>query len=368
MSTETLFSVEASHAIYVNRLASKQVNDLNRFWFSYLQSMQSALENYAPDARRSELNALIKQIEEVIEANMSDVGEQLFLDLDGFAEYETQFQAKAIGAAAGKSLALPAVEQVIAAAIASPVDMGKAGAVNLKPWLNNITRKQKEYISGQLKLGYANGVTTQDIVSSIVGTKSKGYFDGALELSRRDVAILTRTALNHYSATAQTLIYEKNKNVVIGYRIVATLDKRTSNECRGRDGQEIIFSETNERPKPPFHPNCRTITTPIIKDRPRSDTGQRASKGAELANGKLKTDPKPVNSSIDYYQFLAKQPAEFQDAVLGKTIGKAFRNSGVTPEEFQRMALKRINEPMTIENVKKYDKKLFDYIESLQKK
>lgn len=365
MSTETLFSVEASHAIYVNRLASKQVNDLNRFWFSYLQAMQSALENYAPDARRSELNMLIKQIEEVIDANMSDVGEQLFLDLDEFAEYETQFQAKAIGAAAGKSLALPAVEQVIAAAIASPVDMGKAGAVNLKPWLNNITRKQKEYISGQLKIGYANGLTTQDIISSIVGTKSKGYSDGALELSRKNVATLTRTAINHYATTARHLVYEKNKRVIIGYVWISTLDSRTSDVCLSRDKKRYIYGESEVFDKPPAHPSCRSSTFGLVKGKDESD-GQRASKGAELVDGKLKSDPKPVSSRLDYMNWLKEQPAEFQDDVLGVTKGKIFRNAGLTPDEFRRVLVTESGRTLTIKELAEKDKRIHQYLKDMR--
>ena len=366
--SDTLFEVEASHAIYVNRLASKQVNDLNHFWLSYLSAMQSALENYAPDMRKSELNRLIAEINEVITFNMSDMQEQLFIDLQEFGEYETQFQAKAISAAAGQSLALPATEQVIAAAIANPINMGKAGAVSLKPWLANITNRQKQFIEGEIKLGYANGVPTHQIIQSIVGTKSAGYEDGAIDLSRKATTSLVRTAVNHYATTARHAVYEKNKRVVIGYRIIATLDSRTSKACRGRDGQEIIYSETKQRPKPPFHISCRTATSPIVKGRPRNLTGERASRGGVMEDGKLKGDPKPISSATDYYEFLAKQPAEFIDNVLGKTIGKAFRNSGVSPADFQKMALKRINKPMTIKEVMKYDKRLHNYIESQTKK
>ena len=692
--SDTLFEVEASHAIYVNRLASKQVNDLNHFWLSYLSAMQSALENYAPDMRKSELNRLIAEINEVITFNMSDVQEQLFIDLQEFGEYETQFQAKAIGAAAGQSLALPATEQVIAAAIANPINMGKAGAVSLKPWLANITTRQKQFIEGEIKLGYANGVPTHQIIQSIVGTKSAKYEDGAIDLSRKATTSLVRTAVNHYATTARDQVFEKNKRVVIGYRIISTLDSRTSVQCRGRDSQEIIYSETKQRPKPPFHPNClagdtcistssrisnvyrraykgvmvdiktsrgnnisitpnhpiltsngwiaaglincgdkvatvdeskvlvnddenrinasfsdifsslyvsvdpslvavtpssaehfhgdgvvnhdvdiintdslgcdaikaivseevknnrlplgqgikltfnsfspldfgvdtgrpssgcsicssnkvgnlfwsgfchscvlllgsipkrpvlgleksdhwgvaaikaemdmyssspnaalvggedrgllnvskldnalineidpvtgkyslddllgdaktlgdrarsntvngvlfddvvsvtsrevdsfhvynlendvnwylsngivthncRTATTPIVKGRPRNLTGERASRGGVMEDGKLKGDPKPISSATDYYEFLAKQPPEFVHNVLGKTIGDAFLKSGVSPADFQKMALKRINKPMTIKEVMKYDKKLHDYIESQGKK
>lgn len=366
--SDTLFHVEASHSIYVNRLASKEVNQLNEFWLKYLRMMQNALQDYDPSIAKRELNALISQINEIITFNMADISEQLFLDLDEFAEYETQFQVKAIAAATGQSLALPATEQVIAAAIASPIDMGKAGAVNLKPWINSITEKQKQYIEGEIKLGYANGVTTSQIITDIVGSKSQSYSNGALELSRKDTASLARTAINHYATTARDQVYQKNSKVVIGYRIIATLDMKTSDPCRKRDGMEIIYSETKKRPKAPFHPNCRTSDVPIIAGQPRNLTGQRASKGGEMVDGKLKPDPKPVNSGTDYYEFLSKQPAEFIDNVLGKTIGKAFRNSGVTPAQFQQYAVKAINKPMTIDNVKAMDKKLFDYIESLSKK
>ena len=366
--SDTLFEVEASHAIYVNRLASKQVNDLNHFWLSYLSAMQSALENYAPDMRKSELNRLIAEINEVITFNMSDMQEQLFIDLQEFGEYETQFQAKAISAAAGQSLALPATEQVIAAAIVNPINMGKAGAVSLKPWLANITTRQKQLIEGEIKLGYANGVPTHQIISSIVGTKSAKYEDGAIDLSRKATTSLVRTAVNHYATTARHAVYEKNKRVVIGYRWISTLDKRTSSLCRNLDQTIFYNDKKGSKPKPPAHPNCRSATVGVIKGKEDYSNGERASRGGVMVDGELKGDPKPVSSGLQYYSWLKQQPKEFVDDVLGKTKSKIFRNSDISPEDFRRLTVSRTGKPMTIKEMASKDKSIHNYIESQTKK
>lgn len=363
--SDTLFQVEASHSIYVNRLASKEVNQLNEFWLKYLRMMQNALQDYDPSIARRELNALIASINEVIAANMSDIGEQLFLDLDEFAEYETQFQVKAIAAATGQSLALPATEQVIAAAIANPIDMGKAGAVNLKPWLNSITEKQKQYISGAIKLGYANGVTTSQIITDIVGSKSQSYSNGALELSRKDTASLARTSINHYATTARHLVYDKNSKVVEGYMWISTLDSRTSKVCISRDKKEYIYGKTKSFQRPPAHPQCRSSTVALIKGK-RNLAGQRASKGGEIVNGKLIPDPKPVSSGVDYMNWLKTQPAQFQDDVLGKTKGKIFRNSGISADKFAGLLVNRVGEPLTIKDMAKKDKRIHQYLQDMQ--
>ncbi|WP_417764689.1 phage minor head protein [Shewanella chilikensis] len=361
---DSLFMAEASHSVYVNRLASEEVNKLNQFWGSYYRLLQNALGDYDSDMTRRQFNALIKTIDTTITESMEEWQHQLMLDLDEFAEYESDFQARMIGAFTDADIAVPAPAQVISAAIETPISLGQAGAISLNPWLADISNKQKQRIENEIKLGYANGRTNADMVRAIVGTKSNKFTDGIADIDRRSAVTLVRTATNHYASTARKKVYEQNKRVVIGHVWVSTLDKRTSDICIGLDGKELYYDKGEVR-YPPAHPGCRSSTSPIVKGRkPIPDNSQRASKGGELKDGKLITDPKPVSSKLTYLEWLKTQPAQFQDAVLGKTKGKIFRNSGVSVDKFSSMLVDRVGKPLTIKDMAAKDKMIEEYLQS----
>ena len=363
---DSLMMAESSHSVYVNRLASQEVNKLNEFWGSYLRLLQNALGDYDSAMTKRQFNKLIKDVDGVILANMEEWQHQLTLDLDEFAEYETDFQARMIGAVTDQDIAVPAAPQVIAAAIANPIQTG-AGAIQLDEWLTDITTKQRQRIEGEIKIGYANGVPNGTIVQRIVGTRANKFTDGIADVDRRSAVTLVRTSTNHYANEARKQVYKDNKRVVIGHRWVSTLDKRTSSICRDRDGKVYIYGETTPIEYPPLHANCRSSTAGIVKGyNENNPNGKRSSKGGKLVDGELKVNPEQVSATQTYYDWLFDQPAKFQDEVLGQTKGKIFRNSGVSVEKFKTLMIDRMNKPMTIADMAAKDQQIADYLKSLK--
>lgn len=272
---------ESSHSIYVNRLASQEVNKLNEFWGGYLRLLQNALGGYDSAMTQRQFNKLIKDVDGVITANMEEWQHQLTLDLDEFAEYETDFQARMIGAVTDQDIAVPASSQVIAAAIANPIQTG-AGAIQFEQWLTNVSTQQRQRIEGEIKLGYANGVPTNQMVQSIVGTRANKFTDGIAEVDRRSAVTLVRTSTNHYANEARKQVYKENKRVVIGHRWVSTLDKRTSNICRDRDGDVYIYADEGVVYYPPAHPNCLLGDTDVTTSAAVANIYERTFKGTMI--------------------------------------------------------------------------------------
>lgn len=65
------------------------------------------------------------------------------------------------------------------------------------------------------------------------------------------------------------------------YQILATLDHRTSNICRGKDGDIHDLDKTITGVNyPPFHPFCRTTTVPYYEDSDYKDD-KRAARGKD---------------------------------------------------------------------------------------
>ena len=75
-----------------------------------------------------------------------------------------------------------------------------------------------------------------------------------------------------------------------GFRIVATLDHRTSDICQGLDGKVIPIDDYETGvTAPPFHPRCRTTTVPDFS----RDNGKDVQPGRRAAR-----DPKTGKTYI----------------------------------------------------------------------
>ena len=88
-----------------------------------------------------------------------------------------------------------------------------------------------------------------------------------LETKYSNAERLARTEMNHICNEATKQSYKEVPEVLQQYKIVATLDNRTSEICQEQDGQIYKMSEWQEGvTAPPFHPNCRTTTVPYFDD------------------------------------------------------------------------------------------------------
>ena len=91
-----------------------------------------------------------------------------------------------------------------------------------------------------------------------------------LDVSRRGaerglfarLEMISRTEILRASNTAARAIYEQNRDVLSGYRIVVTHDERTCAICAPKDNKFQKFGEGSEMP--PFHPRCRCSIVPEL--------------------------------------------------------------------------------------------------------
>lgn len=273
---------------------------------------------------------------------------ELEKSLKDFAKYEVAYQADTIGGWVGVNFTEPTIGQVWAAAqfqpmalSTSPIDFGKL----MDDWgVDEVNR----LVMG-VKSGFVEGLTTRQIIKNVVG-------DGGLaDISLRNAKSIAHTALMHVATEARFAVYEENEDVVIGYEWVSTLDSRTSTICRARDGQVFLFTDKFQ-PKPPAHINCRSSTAPKLS--PEFDVfdegATRASKGADGG--------KQVSADLSYYEWLKRQPANFQDEILGNTKGAIFRNAGLTPEQFRAITVDDLGRPLTLEEMAARDKRVATYL------
>lgn len=209
---------------------------------------------------------------------------------------------------------------------------------HLQEWWSSIDRSARRRVRDEIRIGLTEGESTDQIVRRIRGTRAARYTDGALQITRHHAESVVRTAVNHVTTRAREAVYQENR-AVKGVQWVSTLDSRTSVTCMSLDGR--VFA-AGRGPRPPAHIRCRSTTVPVLKSwrelgikLPEAPTGTRASLDGQVAG------------DIAYPDWLRRQPAAFQDDVLGPKRAKLFR-SGKVPIE--RM-VDRFNRPLSLEQI-----------------
>jgi len=211
--------------------------------------------------------------------------------------------------------------------------------LTLKQWHTKLADADVTRIMQAVRQGVANGQTTRQIIAAV---------KGAYRTTENGAEMLARTTTNGLNNAANKAFYEANTDVIAAEVYSATLDARTSAVCRGLDGKRY---EVGQGPQPPLHPNCRSVRVPVVDgegligDRPsvggtnfRAEARKRA--GAKWSN--MTTGAKTaaanrvrkeygkrifgsVPASTTYEQFLKRQPAAFQNEVLGKRKAQLWR-------------------------------------------
>jgi SPP1 gp7 family putative phage head morphogenesis protein len=220
------------------------------------------------------------------------------------------------------------------------------GGISLRRWFTRLGRDRLGRLESAVNLGVVEGDGIPEMVRR---------FRQAEDVSRRSAETLVRTHVNHVANQSRQALYSANSDIVDKLRWTATLDGRTSAICQARDGRTFPL---DSGPRPPAHPNCRSIMTPVMKSwdelarpgalkqgRGAADIDRLFQKNlrkqgftkAEAATIKRNTRASmngQVPKTKTYQQWLSDQKAEFQDDVLGPTRGKLFRQGGVKLDRF----------------------------------
>lgn len=336
-----------SHQIWLQRTASGEVKDLTPLIQEMRDEIKRQVLLFGDDGRSTaRLNKLLRDLEEALTGITGDWQTKLTEDLKELAAYEAEWNVKTLTANVNAEFVTPTAEQVWAAAEFKPLSLSDK-PVDFTKLMDGWGETEVARLVTGVKLGFVQGQTTRQIVKNVVGA------GGLADISERNAATVIRTALSHVSNEARNETYRQNDDIIEKYEIVATLDSRTSTICRGLDGQEY---EIGKGPMPPFHPNCRTTTAPVISSEfDFLDKGaKRAAKGADGGT--------QVSADTTYYEFLKQQPAWFQDQALGPVRGKIFRNSGISPEEFRVISVDGFGNPLTLKQMAELDKRVADYL------
>lgn len=332
------------HAVDVLRfnrgVVMRMIATLNRADARLAAALAEAILRLDRDSFTVErLEALLGSVRAINAQAYQEVFAALAPEIRGLATAEAAAQVSMmrVSVPAAIQVAFPiaavAPEQVYAAALSRPFQ-GRL----LSGWAANVEASRMTLIRNAIRTGIVDGLTTDQIIRSIRGTRARKYEDGILARPRRDLASVVQTALSHTQQTARQVFYDANTDLIKAVQWVSTLDTRTSTQCRVRDG---LRYEPDAKHKPighsvpwlegpgRIHFNCRSVSVPITKswrelgiDADELPTGTRASMDGQ------------VPEDTTYAQWIARQSYARQVDILGEERAKLLRDGKVTFDKF----------------------------------
>jgi len=364
---ELLADAVVSHAVdlqqYGTGVVRRLVSLLNRVDADLAAALTDALQRLPlGEFNVDRLEALLLSVRQINARAYDVIGRDLTEELRKLTEYEAGHQFELFRAVippqvvTSVGVASVNVEQVYAAAMARPFQ-----GVLLRESLKGLEEGKARVIRDQVRMGYVQQEPIQKIVQRLRGTRAKNYEDGLWQRPRRDLEAVVRTAISHTAGYTRDRFMESNRDLVKAQVWNSTLDTRTSEICRVRDGKKY---ETVSPYKPIGHKlpwlggpgrahwNCRSASVPVTKswrelgiDLPELTPSARASMDGTV----------PADQTFG--QWLKKQSASRQDQVLGPTRGALFRRGGLEIEQFysergQYLTLEQLRERDAVAFVK----------------
>lgn len=273
------------------------------------------------------IESLLTSVRSLSAATYQELGYELNKELQEFVAYEVSYQQQMLvqHLPVGVHVAAVSAEQVYAAALARPFQ-----GVLLKNVWAELDRAKMKKVRETIAQGFVEGKTTDQIIRELRGTRAKGYADGIIERDRRDVEAVVRTAIGHTAGFAQDRVMEANGSLIKAIQWSATLDARTSSQCRIRDG--LLYSPEDRKPmghKVPWlagpgrlHWRCRSGQVPVLKS--HKELGIDVPEIVVEGRTRASMDGQ-VPADVTYRQWIKEQSAARQDEILGPTRAKLIR-------------------------------------------
>lgn len=292
--------------------------------------------------RRKRLANLNKSIGEIFDKQYKKIKTQVGSDLKQLSVFTGQETVTNLNRAIGAEIANVTLTQE---GLKSIVDNTLIDGQVIGKWWDELDDKIKKTTYKNMadavqavQLGMVRGEAVGELVRRVRGTD---LIPGITAKAKREATALVRTSVMQVANEARMEMYEGNADLIDGYEIIETLDKRTCPICRAYDGKQFIKTNGGYKgvghrmkwPGPhPLHWNCRGSKITILKS-----FADLAGPGSKLSKRKIrkleKLSPqqraamtydekligigKPVSGKMTYNDWLKTQPEAVQIDVLG---------------------------------------------------
>lgn len=332
--------------VYLESLKQSEINKLTPHIKAIDKLIkEQLLDDELTDMTIKSFNGVVTEIKQGVQAELIAYTDTVKVTLVDVAADTYAFEAKSIDAAfdgfkLASGIVVAEKAKILEKLVTkTPLAVKGSEGKTVTDLFNELANNESNKYINHIKLARYEGKTNQQIVQMIRGTRKNGYKDGLMEVTARQAKTIVRTTVQHAANQGKIEFANNNADILKGKKVIATLDGRTSSQCRALDGQEF---ELDKGPVFPLHHNCRStyLLVLLAEYAGRGNINKRASKDG------------PVDNE-SYYSWLNKQPKDFQDDVLGETRGKLLRSGGLSADKFAVLQLDKNFKPLTLAEMRK---------------
>lgn len=361
-SDSALIAVEVGHQVDLLRYSNTMAASVNPHLTSISKYVREVLYQWDKLETKKDMNEAIRLISEMMEAELGEFTEGFESDVNALIKEEIGFQydvAKtAIGA--GTAVSRPTIKATTQLINSIPMVLN-GNAITVDDYIGDYTPQQISKVKQKIVAGWTDGLTTREIAQSITGTKS---IKGVIQTSQSSAYRMSKDVTTHTSAQTKSKVFQDNSDLIVGEKIVVTLDSKTSPICQdlgSQDGggKEYYYAEDGRNfPRPPFHPNCRSTTVPILAPEYREISEEGRTRPA-VVDGKAIQVPADTN-----WMDLAKQYPSLAEQSLGKS--RAAVLDEMSAKEFTDAAYNRLGQQITLDQLAASNKKAASVLQDTQ--
>jgi len=333
------------HQVFILRYSAGREKEAASFVQEIVDAIKAELESdELTDLDLRQLQRLFDEVQSFSNEKLGDLSQKVLDDAGELLEQEIEWNQSLLGQFFSVPISAPSSIEGQLAVFAGVL---YAGGETLS--LRNLVNRYRQNKTAQIVQNLRDAVTLREPNGQIVGR-----LDQMGSLQKKHAGTLIRTASNYVSVTTRDLMLKNNIGLFDGYEWVAVLDSRTSIICASRDG--IVYPLTDDpvkSPKPPAHFSCRSTITPKVKAEFEDRVKKPTPRTAVGPKGTTK-----VRQTTTYESWLKRQPASFQDEVLGKTRGALFRRGGLPISKF----VDRAGATLTLDELRKVEPEVFNRV------
>jgi SPP1 gp7 family putative phage head morphogenesis protein len=325
---------------------------------------------------QTRLNAQLGQVQKTIDRYYGRAEKSVMADLVDLGKQEYVWAGETINGLINVPLMTTAVTAgQIQTLVSKTITQGAVQS----EWWNRQRKDIRRRYETTMREGIFRGETNEDLVRRVRGTRSRGYSDGIMSVTRREAMTLVRTSAITVANQSRELMYKSNQDVVKGIQWVSTLDHRTTNICRSLDGLQWDMKKNpighdKIYPGPTAHWACRSTQISILKSWDELAKGKIDIKGKKVqiersmrarlrAKGLKESEidsilnktrasmDGQVASDMNFEDWLRKKDKgdpKFVDVLLGRGRVKLWRDGKITAYDLTDQRLR----PLTVAELK----------------
>ena len=363
MATDSaLVAVVVGHQVDLIRFSNSMAASVNPHLTNISKYVREVLYQWDKLETKKDMNEAVRLITEMMQAELGAFTEEFESDLNALIKEEVAFQydvaKSAIGA--GTAVSRPTIKATTQFITSIPMVLN-GNAITVDQYIGDYTPSQIDKVKQKIIAGWTDGLTTREIAQSITGTKS---VKGVIQASQRSAYMMAKDVSTHTSAQTKSKVFQDNSDLIVGEKIVVTLDSKTSPICQdlgSQDGggKEYYYAEDGRNfPRPPFHPNCRSTTVPILAPEYREIAEEGRTRPAVV-------DSKAIQVPADTnWMDLAKQHPSLAEQSLGKS--RAAVLDEMSAKEFTDAAYNRLGQQITLDQLAASNKKAASVLQESQ--